>query len=68
MKVRYIGDSGSGVDVIHVDPEAPDTNTVTHCPPGEPVDLPDNVAQAHIDTGLFEAVEIRTRTRKGEED
>lgn len=54
MKVRYTGPSGSGVDVIHPDPEAPDTNTVTHCPPGEEVDLPDDIAVSSMVTGMFE--------------
>lgn len=66
MKVRYTGPSGSGVDVVHPDPEAPDTNTVTHCPSGKSVELPDDVAEEQVKTGTFEPVE--TRTRKREED
>lgn len=54
MKVTYTGPSSSGVDVVHVDPEAPDANTVTHCPQGETVELPDEVAVAQLATGVFE--------------
>ncbi len=54
MKVTYIGPSTEGVDVIHADPEAPDTNTVTHCAQGEPVDLPNEVAREHLATGCFD--------------
>lgn len=62
MKVTYSGTSGSGGDVIHADPEVPDTNTVTHCPPGEPVDLPDDVAVAQMLTGNFEPVDKEAKT------
>lgn len=61
MKVKYCGPLGSGVDVVHPDQQAPDANTVTHCLPGEVVDLPDDVGQAQLDTGLFEAAETRSR-------
>lgn len=54
MKVTYNGPSSSGVDVIHADPEAPDANTVTHCPPGETVDLPDEIAVRQLATGVFD--------------
>lgn len=64
MKIRYTGPSGSGVDVVHPDPAAPDANTVTHCVPGEVVDLPDDVAKAQVETGLFETVDARKAEKK----
>jgi hypothetical protein len=54
MKVTYTGPSTSGIDVVHADPDAPDANTVTHCPHGEAVELPDDVAVAQLATGVFE--------------
>lgn len=54
MKVTYNGPSTSGVNVVHADPDAPDANTVTHCPHGETVELPDDVAVAQLATGVFE--------------
>lgn len=61
MKVRYIGPSGSGVEVIHPDPDAPDANTTTACLPGEPVDLPDEQAASLVQAGTFEAVAHQRR-------
>lgn len=61
MKVRYIGPSGTGVEVVHPDPAAPDANTVTVCPPGEAVDLPDDQASSLVSSGTFEPVEPRRR-------
>jgi hypothetical protein len=52
--LTYTGPLVDGVDVVHADPDSPDANTVTHCPPGETVDLPDDVAEAQLATGLFE--------------
>jgi hypothetical protein len=64
MQVRYVGPSGSGVDVVHPDPDGPDANTVTHCSPGETVDLPDEQAGSLIAAGVFEAV-IGAPRRRG---
>jgi hypothetical protein len=54
MKCTYNGPFGSGIDVIHADPDSPATNTVTHCPPGEPVELPDVVALEQMAAGTLE--------------
>jgi hypothetical protein len=67
MQVRYVGPSGSGVDVVHPDPAGPDANTVTHCPPGETVDLPNQQAESLIAAGVFEAVTGAPRRRSPRE-
>jgi hypothetical protein len=54
MRVRYTGESTTGVNVVHPDPDMPGANTVTRCPPGEPVDLPDDIALQQMAVGVFE--------------
>lgn len=54
MRVRYVGASSTGVRVVHPDPAMPDANTVTSCPHGEDVELPDDVALAQLAAGGFE--------------
>lgn len=54
MNVRYPGPSTTGVEVVHPDPQMPDANTVTVCPRGETVDLPDDIAVAQMAAGVLE--------------
>jgi hypothetical protein len=61
MKVTYTGPSTEGVKVVHPDPSSPDANTVTVCAPGEPVDLPDDIARSLVDAGVFDPSEPRRR-------
>lgn len=70
MKVRYVGPSGDGVNVTHDDPEFAEASTVTACPPGEPVDLPDEQAASLVEAGVFEVVTEPRRKPAGrsEED
>lgn len=57
MKVRYTGPLGDGIKVVHPDPASPDANTVTVCPPGEVVDLPDGPAAELVHAGVLDPVD-----------
>lgn len=66
--VRYVGHAGEGIRVPHPDPEMPGATTVTSCPPGEAVELPDEQARSLIDAGICELVDPpRRRPPKTEE-
>lgn len=54
--VRYIGPSGTGVTIFLPDPASPRSTIGTVCKPGETVQLPEAVADAYIDGGIFETV------------
>jgi hypothetical protein len=65
MRVRYVGELAA-VEVVHPDPDQPDANTVTVCPHGETVDLPDDQATSLIAAGTFEP-EPRRRGKNASE-